>query len=282
MTGAVAQTNFKDLYERADRFLRMGATQLDVARLASEAKALRNADVVESREISAMVALIKGDAPAAVAEFERAIEASARRFDVVARSMMFLGIAGQHLPVADFYHRYISLDRLPPDDREYVASALGFSGWVAESSMIRLAMKEAEMTLTPKPDIPGLKFPPKKDDLESEDEFYESASLNSMIMSDDALASIGVSEEWIAERVGSSLQFLLEQHTEVVAVRPSPVPQEGGRQGIIVNFFVDVEVERGSELEWDLFGHLASQFPDVMESEDVSFALVATGGAHAG
>jgi hypothetical protein len=281
VTGAVAQTKFKDLYERADRLLRQGASQFDVARLASDAKALRNADVVESREISAVVSLIKRDLPGAVAEFERAIEASARRFDVVARSMMMLGLVGQSLPVAEFYRRYITIDRLPPDDREYVASALGFSGWVAESTAIRVAIKEAGMTLTPRGDIPGLMFPAKSSVEESADDFCESTSLSSMLMSDGALAAIGISEEWIAERVGSSLRFLLDQHIEVVAVRPSPVPQDGGRQGVIVNFFVGVDVQRASEIEWDLFAHLISEFPDVMDNDDVSFALVATGGKDA-
>ncbi|HGM7097156.1 hypothetical protein JY407_05080 [Stenotrophomonas maltophilia] len=282
MTGAVAQTKFRDLYEKADRLLRRGGFQIDIARLASEAKDLRNADPVEAREISAMVSLIKRDMPAAVAEYERAIEASGRRFDVLVRGMMVLGLVGQSSSVADFYRRYVCIEELDPDSREYVASALGFSGWAAESTMIRLAMKEAGMALTSSAEIEGLVLPPKSSHHDSEAAPGVSASLSSLHMSRGALEATGISEEWIAERVGASLRFLLDRHTDVIAVRPSPVPQEGGRQGIIVNFFVDVDAESGSAIEWDLFGHLTSEFPDVLDNEDVSFALVATGGVNAG
>lgn len=278
MTGAVAQTKFVDLYDKARAMMMSGGNNIEVARLAAEAKSLRNADIIESREITALVSLIKRDFPAAIAEYQKAIESSGQRFDVVARGMMILGVAGQSMTVGDFYRRYVNVEGLPPDDREVVASAIGFSGWAAESTAIRMAMTEAGMTLTAKTNIPGLVFPTEGCQKEGEASPSESASLSGLLLSHEALDAIGISDSWVAERVGSALRFLLDQHKEVMAVRPSPVPQEGGRQGLIVNFFVDDDLDSASEVEWDLFGHLASEFPDVTEKEDVSFALVATGG----
>lgn len=282
MTGAVAQTKFSNLYDKARDLLRTGASEIEIARLASEAKSLRNADVVESREILALVSLIKREIPEAIAEYEKAIQLSGRRFDVVARAMMILGVVGQSMVVGDLYRRYVDVDVLPPDDREFVASAIGFSGWAAESTSIRLAMKDAGMPITPKTSIPGLVFPVEGNQKEGEAGMSESASLSGLMLSHESLAAAGVSDEWVAERVGSALRFLLDEHKEVMAVRPSPVPQEGGRQGLIVNFFVDEDLDATSQIEWDLFGHLASAFPDVMDNEDVSFALVATGGMDVG
>lgn len=278
MPAAVPKTKFQDLFESAGYVLRCGGTDFDVARLAAGAKQLKSADAIGSLELQAVLALIKDQVQDAYDLYERAVIASGRAVDVVQRAMVVFGLAGHSFIVRDIYRKYIQLDEMTPGVKEHLASALGFCGWAAESTAIRLNLLESGH----KPhdrimDLDGLHYPTAGNTDDGSESLPLSSAIRSMRMTTHALADAGVSEEWIAERVGAALAFLRRHHEAVVAVRPSPVPQERGNQGLLVNFYVEAPVEQASMTEWELYAFLAETFPDVLDSESVGFALISVG-----
>lgn len=94
-------------------------------------------------------------------------------------------------------------------------------------------------------------------------------------MTVDALEAIGLEDAWVAQRVGTLLKFFRARREAVKGVRSMPVPTEEGKQGLMINLYIEETPEKAAETEWEMFGHLAAIHPDVLDAEGVSFALVA-------
>lgn len=271
MTQAAPATKFETLKQRIVSAISVAPSEFELRQLHAEAKKLANADSLGSVELRAMLACIEGDVEEADRLYRGVLRATGNSVERLFRYLMLLASAGYSSRLGEVYREFVVLSELPLQAREIVAKVLGYSGWAAESTMIRQQLLEAGYEIDAG-NVGELNFATQKEG--GDDRLPRSAVLEAMLTNAETLARVGVDDAWVADRVGDAIQFFRSRNTDLKAVRTIATPREDGNFGLLVNLYVDQTPEQAAESEWDLYGFMADRSPELLDLEDVGFAAI--------
>jgi len=243
--------------------------------LRAEVQKLSNADAVGAAELKAMVAGLEGDFDRSEKLYRDLLKATGKSPERLFRFLVFLASNGESLRLGKIYREMVVLTDMPPQARELVAKLLGFCGWAGESTKIRQDLADTGYKLdTGMSD--SLAFA-KQSAAEIDDTATDlpvATVLRGMLTDFVNLETIGVEDEWVAARVGDAIRFFRQRGTNVVAVRSVATSRDDGLLGLLVNFYVSQTSEDASTAEWDMYGVMAELCPDLVDIEDVAFAVI--------
>ncbi|MCC4613680.1 hypothetical protein LL963_16535 [Xanthomonas campestris pv. esculenti] len=248
-------------------------SEFDVKRISSEAEKLAQHDAFGAMEVKAMAAVLRGDYSSADVLYERVLRANGWSEGVLSRYCALLAISGQSIKIKSVLERCKQRDStLSPPARAYIAQLLGYCGWLIESGRMREELMEAGHSIGDT-SIDAFEYPAVGDAGAQELEMSLFAKQNHLTVS-SVLEQNAVDDEALASLVGEVLGYLRSQGAVASAVRSLGAPRDDGTGSVMVNFVVNRNAEAASNLEWDLYGHLAEKDPALLSTGVVTVGLV--------